>query len=116
MTMLQISSFAGRSTPIFASALLLFALGGCSVFEGDDGDPGPAGAQGPAGPPGAPGAGTKINALKAEIQSVSINSAPVVTLTVKDENDSPITGLTASNLRYTIAKLIPPGEIGRAHV
>ncbi len=107
MTMLQISSFAGRSTPILASALLLFALGGCSVFEGDDGDPGPAG---PAGPPGPSGPGAApIGAIDATIQSVSMNSVPVVTLTVKDQDGNPITGLTASNLRYTFAKLIPPG-------
>jgi OmcA/MtrC family decaheme c-type cytochrome len=96
---------AAQCTPVLASALLMFTLSGC----GSDGSDGAPGAQGPAGPPGPPGAGAAITALNAQIQSVSINSVPVVTLTVEDQDGNPITGLTASNLRYTFAKLLPPG-------
>jgi OmcA/MtrC family decaheme c-type cytochrome len=89
---------------LLAAGIFFLMLSGC----GSDGSDGAPGAQGPAGPPG-PGAPGSISALNAQIQSVSINSLPVVTLTMEDQDGNPITGLTASNLRYTIAKLLPPG-------
>ncbi len=94
-----------RSWSILMAAALAISLGGC-VDDGDDGAPGP---QGPPGPPGQ--SGVPIESLNIQVTSVSIQSPPVVTLTITDQNGSPVTTFTRSNLRYTMAKLFtPPGE------
>lgn len=41
-----------------------------------------------------------------EVSSVAINSAPVVSFKVKDKFGKPIAGLTTTQLRFTIAKLV----------
>jgi len=99
----HITSSLPNPIRFLVAAVLLFGLSGC----GSDGDDGAPGAQGPAGPPG--GSAVPIDALNITIQGVSMQSPPVVTLTVTDQDGTPLTDLSASNLRYTIAKLIPPG-------
>ncbi|NDP38538.1 MAG: OmcA/MtrC family decaheme c-type cytochrome [Rhodoferax sp.] len=101
-----------------AASLLAVALAGCG-----GGDDGAAGAAGPAGPPGPPGPvattpATVVNLATVSadawanltpvgtVQSVAINGAPEVSFTVTD-GTNPVVGLAASQLRFTIAKLVP---------
>jgi len=90
---------------ILLAALTVGSLGltGCG---GSDGKDGKNGAPGPAGPPGPPGSGETAE-LNLTITSVAINGAPVVRFTATNQNGSPVTGLSASSLGFTIAKLIP---------
>ena len=82
-------------------ATTALVLSGCGD-DGDDGDTGPAGAPGPAINPTFDAA-----ALDITIEGVSVNSAPVVSFRVVDENGLPFVGLTTSDLRFNIAKLTP---------
>jgi OmcA/MtrC family decaheme c-type cytochrome len=82
---------------VMLSALLL-ALTGCS---GDDGQ------QGPAGAAGTPGTASTATTLNFSIDSVTVASPPVVNFTVTNENGVGFTGLTDTDLRFNIAKLIP---------
>ncbi len=124
-----------------ASLLAVAALAGCGGgSDGATGATGPAGANGPAGATGpagsnavatvnagsnaAPATPTAAAAWQAlapqvTVQSVTINSAPVVKFTVKDAAGNPIVGLgnksqsaTATvagltNIAFTLAKLVP---------
>lgn len=85
-----------------AALIAMVVLAGCS---GDDGAPGPA------GPPGTPGTGivpkSAATALSISITGVTINSPPVVHFTVTNEDSFPVGGLTISDLRFTLAKLMP---------
>ncbi len=124
-----------------ASLLAVAALAGCGGGSdgatGATGPAGPAGATGPTGPAGsnavatvnagsnaAPATPTAAAAWQAlapqvTVQSVTINSAPVVKFTVKDAAGNPIVGLgnksqsaTATvagltNIAFTLAKLVP---------
>jgi len=84
---------------LLAIAVVATALSGCS---GDDGEP---------GVPGAPGPGINpsfsAKSLDMTIDSVSINSPAAVRFSVKDDNGLPFVGLTSSDLRFNIAKLVP---------
>lgn len=136
----------GRSSPhwtklVAASLLAVAALAGCGGGSdgatGATGPAGPAGATGPTGPAGsnavatvnagsnatpatpAAAAAWKALAPQVTVQSVTINSAPVVKFTVKDAAGNPIVGLgnksqsaTATvagltNIAFTLAKLVP---------
>lgn len=121
-------------------AILMVALlaMGCSHDSGPTGATGPQGPQGPSGPPGPPGGSAGISipsnatpasdeaaarwtalALRVNVTSVTIGSAPVVEFTVTDESDVPVKGLgntskssTATvagltNLAFSLAKLVP---------
>ena len=79
-------------------SLLMLTLSGCNN-NGDTGATGPAG----------PGVASKsaATALNIAINSVAINSAPVVNFTVTNQDQTLVTGLVASDLYFTIAKLIP---------
>jgi OmcA/MtrC family decaheme c-type cytochrome len=94
------------------SRLVLAALIAMVVLVGCDGDDG---ATGPAGQPGAPGTGvvpkSAATELAISITGVTINSAPVVNFTVSNEDGFPVGGLSAADLRFTLAKLLP-GTIG----
>ncbi len=95
----KISTLISRS---LISSMLLLVIAGCS--DGSDGSDGAAGPPGPAGPPsGSPTA----TALNIAVDSVTINSAPVVQFTVTNEGGFAYPGLTGSDLRFNIAKLIP---------
>ncbi len=131
-----------RHTPLWtklaAASLLSIAIAGCG--GGSDGAAGPAGPAGATGATGAPGkdltvlvnvgsntaaatpaaaAAWAALAPKVTVTGVTINSAPVVSFTVKDAAGNPIVGLanysqasTATvkslpNFGFTLAKLVP---------
>lgn len=101
--MRQTQALRWKHLPRIAAGVVALALAGCS---GDDGK------QGPPGPPG-PGAfppTSEAAALNLTITSVSINSAPVVQFTATNQHGVPVSGLTTSNLAFTIAKLVPGSD------
>ena len=55
---------------------------------------------------------TASTALNVSITSVGINSAPVVNFTVTNETGAGMNGLTAADLRFNIAKLVPASDGG----
>ena len=85
---------------IIITAMMALLLGACS---GDDGKNGATGATGANGLPLASSA-TELNMT---VDNVSISGAPVVNFTVTNQDGTGVTGLTTSDLRFTIAKLIP---------
>ena len=91
----------GRRAVIGLSLIAgIFLLTACS---GDDGAPG---AAGPAGPPGLTTT-TTATSLDISINSVTINSAPVVEFSVKNEDGVPFVGVNSGDFSFTIAKLEP---------
>jgi len=80
-----------------ALGLSALVLAGCS---GDDGAP---------GAPGQPGAGiasvSDAKELNFVITGVAINSAPVVSFSVTNQDGTPVTGFAETDLRFNIAKL-----------
>ena len=84
-------------------SFILLAIAGC---KGDDGLDGLDGETSVVGVLPASGA----TSVQIEIDDVEINSAPVVTFTATD-NGAPVVGLTTSNVRFNIAKLVP-GTMG----
>lgn len=99
-----------------ASGLRRFRAGIASiVFAALAACGGSDGSTGPAGPPG-PGSLTRIDQaaeLSAAITSVSIASAPLVQFTLRDERRVPVTGLPASAIGFSLARLTP-GANGNA--
>jgi OmcA/MtrC family decaheme c-type cytochrome len=83
-------------------SMLAIALTGCSGSDGSDGPPGP---PGPAGTGAVPV--STATSLTINIDSVSINSTPVVNFTVTNEVGVPVTGFADTDLRFNIAKLVP---------
>lgn len=83
----------------FVTGILILWLAACT---GDDGNDGATGA------PGANGLPLAMNAteLNISITGVTINSAPVVNFSVTNQDGIGVTGLTTSDLRFTIAKLM----------
>ncbi len=63
--------------------------------------------------PAQPNTYQQADAIVATITDVAIGDRPVLSLTVVDEQGIAITGLQSSNLRFTIAKLLP-GDNGSA--
>jgi OmcA/MtrC family decaheme c-type cytochrome len=112
-------------TAVLALGFVSLALAGCG--SGSDGAPGPAGPpgppgpEGPAGPPGAPGSGADLfigngsvptvaqveqaGRIIAEIDSVTVNSTPVVEFTLTTQAGGNVLGLAPSALGFTLAKL-----------
>ncbi len=84
---------------LVGAGVLAFALAGCS---GKDGSSGTAGAPGP-------GVATLDSAttLNISITGASINSAPVVNFKVTNQDGVAVAGLTLTDLRFAVAKLIP---------
>lgn len=82
--------------------LLLLGMAGCAD-DGDDGE------RGPAGPPGSVIRG-EVDSLNVEITDVDIGSPPVVEFRVTDQDGIPFAGVPASQLQFTIAKLIPASD------
>ena len=79
-------------------------LAACALLAGCSGSDGSAG---PPGPPG-PGSTTPIGAatgLTAAITGASIESAPLLHFTLRDERNRPVTGLPASAAGFTLARL-----------
>jgi hypothetical protein len=109
-----------------AVVALAASLGACSGSDGATGATGATGAQGPAGDPGAQGPAATVDistatALTAEISSVTIASAPVVTFKVTDQNGAVLSGLTAYDsskrigVRFAIARLDAGTNGGASH-
>lgn len=89
-----------------AAGLLALAVVGCGGGSGGGSDA--------AGTPAAPSASasgvaalTGSTALTIDITGVAINSPPVVNFTVTNEAGVGMAGLTAADLRFNIAKLLP---------
>ncbi len=109
--------FAG----VLGVGVLALLLGACQPVTGPTGPTGPSGPTGPTGPAG-PGVGDnpigngsgltaeqidQLGRLVAHITAVQVSSPPVVTFDVEDQNGDPAMGLSASAIRFTMAKLIP---------
>jgi OmcA/MtrC family decaheme c-type cytochrome len=94
-------------------------LAGCSGSTGAQGGAGAPGSTGPQGPPGPTGSVTALNVstatqITATITSVSFPAAPaavkpVAKFTLTNQVGEPLSGLTAANLGFAVAKLVPPG-------
>ncbi|MCG8613599.1 MAG: OmcA/MtrC family decaheme c-type cytochrome [Pseudomonadales bacterium] len=85
----------------------VWLLSGCS--DGDDG------AAGPAGPPGIPGKpATEPEALSVEFSAASVDAQGrlVVTFDARDEAGWPYPYLAANQVRFSVVKLLPPGDLG----
>jgi len=112
--------FSGAGA-LAALGCLVLAMAGCS---GGDGAPGPAGPAGPEGPPGSNpppgGLGTivigngstltaaqvaAVGRIVARIDSVTMNSTPVVEFTLVTENGTQVLGLAPGTLGLTLARL-----------
>ncbi len=110
----------------FAKCLLIL-LTGTAVLTGCGGGgssapdvaPGPPPANGnppaptPLPPTPAPNQYAEATSVTATITDVVIESPPVVSFSLSDEQGVALTGLTTGNIRFTLAKLIP-GEDGNA--
>ena len=88
-----------RPIALVAASLLLIALAGC----GDSGGGG-AGGGGTATGGATPVTG---NPLNINITSVTTGSPPVVNFKVTDETGAGVSSITAADLRFNIAKLVP---------
>lgn len=108
--------------------VLLFAIGALAGCGGGSGDGSnrptaePNNPQGPGGPSASLGdalvrPGTIV--IPARITAVTIPAGggqPTVTFAVQDESGNPMTGLTAENLRFTVAKLQKEGSEWRSYI
>ncbi len=113
-----------RSPAPLIALLALAALGmaGCQGDDGKTGAQGPAGPAGPPGTPGTPGTGgstavpidtaAEINPEFVSIAVPSGGGQPVVTFKLTNEQGFGISGLPASQTRFTLAQLSPPPSPG----
>ncbi len=92
---------------------LLWLLTGC----GGDGDTGPQGPVGPPGPPGPPPPKTTsiiTEVMYSQVTGASIDAQGAVTVNfdLSDQYGQGFVGLSTSNIRFTLAQLIPPRVTG----
>ena len=92
------------------AGLLALVLAGCGGGGGGGGSTGTA--AGPGSATGGAAALAASTALNMTITSVTINSPPVVNFTVTNEAGVGMAGLTAADLRFNIAKLVPGSNGG----
>jgi OmcA/MtrC family decaheme c-type cytochrome len=97
------------------AVLLGLLLAACS---GTTGPAGPSGTTGSTGSPGPPAGGATLNisaatAITGTITSVTIAGPPVVKFALADQTGAPVQGLSASDLGFAIAQLVP-GQNGSA--
>ena len=115
MRLASLSGIARSAAPLIALIALGAGMAGCS---GDDGKTGPAGppggsgGTGPTGPTGPAGQPSTVpissaSEIIAKVDGVTFATAevPTVTFSLKDELGRPLSGLTAYNVRFTLAKL-----------
>jgi OmcA/MtrC family decaheme c-type cytochrome len=114
--------FSGAGA-LAALGCLSLALAACSGDDGPSGPAGPAGPPGPIGLPGETGAiivgnGSSLTSdqvagmgrIVARIDSVTMNTTPVVEFTLRTELGIRVLGLAPNTLGFTLAKLSPgPG-------
>jgi len=108
------ASFINRSGRIASLILIGLLFAGC---EGNDGAPGADGAPGPAGPagPAGPSSGNgipvdsveKINIAVSSVAVPSGGGAPTVSLMLTNDLNQGLTGLPASDIRFTLSQLTP---------
>jgi OmcA/MtrC family decaheme c-type cytochrome len=103
------------------ACLVASLLGFLAACTGSTGAQGPAGATGATGPAGPPGPSATVTALKlttatqitATITSVMVPAKapiqPVVDFLLVDQNGEPLSGLTAAEIDFAVAKLVPAG-------
>lgn len=117
-------TFARRkSGGMLGAALVTLLAMGFAGCAGEDGVVGAAGAAGPAGPPGLPGpppAGPAIGNVSGALEIVPLitgvsvgTGRPIVSFRLTDENGQMRQGMTPSQIRFTIAQLLP-GTGGRS--
>ncbi len=103
--------------PLGALALAGF-LAACTGSTGAQGPAGATGATGPSGPAGSTGPVTALNVdtatmITATITSVTVPAKPPVQPVVKfmlvNQEGEPLSGLTAGDIYFAVAKLVPPG-------
>jgi len=87
-----------RPIALAAAGLLLFALAGCGGGSDDGGGGGT-----PTQPP-APVTGRDLNI---NVTSATANGPPVVNFRVTDKTGAGVSSMTAADLRFNIAKLVP---------
>ena len=97
-------------------AMLAIGLAGCSGDDGTAGPAGPAGPTGPAGPvgpPGTPAPGPGVPSIGSAdfivptITGVSVASPATVSFRLADRDGTLYRGVSPSNVRFTIARLMP---------
>lgn len=91
---------------------LVLVLGSLLLSACSDGDTGPAGVQGNTGIPGKPGAAPQEIQASFDSASIDSNGQLSVEFSVTDEAGFAYPYLTSSQVRFTIAKLIPAGANG----
>ncbi|TSA10553.1 MAG: OmcA/MtrC family decaheme c-type cytochrome [Betaproteobacteria bacterium] len=105
------ASRAGLLRALTAGALVL-ALASCGGGGGSSSAGGTGVAAITGGSSGTAAALTASTALNMAITGVSINSPPVVSFTVTNQAGTGMAGLTAADLRFNIAKLVPSSSGG----
>jgi OmcA/MtrC family decaheme c-type cytochrome len=95
-----------------AGLLLASALSGCGGGGSGGGADSPGTAAAPGGSTISTAALTASTVLTMNITGVSINSPPVVNFTVTNQDGVGMAGLTAADLRFNIAKLVPGSNGG----
>jgi OmcA/MtrC family decaheme c-type cytochrome len=114
------SGMGTRFWTVGLSVVLMAALlAGCGGSTGAQGPAGQTGSTGPAGPPGPSGAVTALKvstatSITATITDVTMPTPPaavqpVVKFLLVNQDGAPLSGLTAANIYFVIAKLVPPG-------
>ncbi len=96
---------AGMRSAIRCLSLVL-ALGLLQACSGDDGSAGPEGPPGPL----PPGVTAEARSLTVSFDSVETESTPQIEFSVSNESGIPYVGLQASNVRFTLAKLLPGSD------
>jgi OmcA/MtrC family decaheme c-type cytochrome len=101
--------FASATASLSGAVLLCMLLAACSGTTGSAGPAGPAGATGPSGPSTT---GSALNVSTATtitgtITGVAISGPPVVQFQLADQNGAPLQGLSAADLGWSIAQLVP---------
>ena len=105
--------FSNNAVRITALIMLGMSLAACSS-DGKKGDTGAAGPTGPQGPQG-PSGGTGLPVDSAELINIGVatvtvpagGGAPVIELSLFDDNQVGLYGLPAGDTRFTIAQLTP---------
>ena len=106
--------FSNNAVRIAALIMLGMSLAACSS-DGKNGPPGPAGPSGPPGPPGPVGPTNGVPISSAELINVEVTSvavpagggAPTAQLTLTNDLTQGLFGLTAGEIRFTLAQLSP---------
>jgi OmcA/MtrC family decaheme c-type cytochrome len=96
-----------RWLDLAAAAMLALVVAGCGGGGGGSGSVTSGSASPPDSAATSSGALAAASSLNMAITQVTINSPPVVTFNVTDQNGTGMTGLTATDLRFNIAKLVP---------